>query len=128
MEELLRARLVASTALAALVGARIQWGLREQATALPAITLSKVSGGPLYSDEGEVGLDEHRVQIDCWASTYGDATEVARAVRAQLSGYHVGDFRYISLDASRDMSEGGANQAEYEYRTSMDFIILHRSV
>lgn len=128
MEELLRARLAASSPLAVLVGSRIQWGLREQASGLPAVTLFKVSGGPLYSDEGEVGLDEHRVQVDCWAESYGDATAVAREVREQLSGYHDANFRYISLDAQRDLTEGGANQAVYEYRISMDFIIIHRSI
>lgn len=125
MEELLLARLAASSALVALVGDRLQWGLREQATVLPAVTLNKVSGGPIYVDEGEVGLSEQRVQIDCWAVSFGDATALAREVRTQLSGWFDSAFRYISLDVERDLSEGGANQAKYEYRTSMDFIILH---
>jgi len=128
MEELLRTLLADSTALTTLISERLQWGFREQATALPAVTLTKISGGPLYSDEGEVGLDEVRVQIDCWAASFTSATAVARAVRARLSGYFDANFRYIALDASRDMREGGANQEEYEYRVSMDFIILHRSV
>jgi len=128
MEELLRTLLAGSTALTTLIGERLQWGFREQATALPAVTLTKISGGPLYSDEGEVGLDETRVQIDCWAASFTSATAVARAVREQLSGYFDANFRYISLDVQRDMREGGANQEEYEYRVSMDFIILHRSV
>jgi hypothetical protein len=128
MEELLRTLLAGSTALTTLIGERLQWGFREQATALPAVTLTKISGGPLYSDEGEVGLDETRVQIDCWAASFTSATAVARAVREQLSGYFDANFRYISLDVQRDMREGGANQEEYEYRVSMDFIILHRSI
>lgn len=128
MEELLRTLLAGSSALTTLVGERLQWGFREQATALPAVTLTKISGGPLYADEGEVGLGENRVQIDCWASSFTSATAVARAVKDVLSGYFDANFRYIALDAERDMREGGANQEEYEYRVSMDFIILHGSV
>ena len=126
MEELLLSRLEASTALTALVADRIQWGRREQASILPAVTLNKVTGGPLYADEGEVGLAEHRIQIDCWGDSFASATAIARAVHAQLSGYTDANFEYISLDAERDLSEGGANQANYEYRTSMDFVILHK--
>lgn len=128
MEELLVTLLASSPPLVSLVNQRIQWGTREQASGLPAVSLAKVSGGPVYSDEGEAGLTETRVQIDCWASTFGTATAVARAVQAQLSGHFDGFFRYISLDVSRDLSEGGGNQAEYQHRTSMDFIILHGSI
>jgi hypothetical protein len=128
MEELLLAVLQASTPLVALVGTRMNWGSREQAAALPAVTLNKVSGGPLYADEGEVGLDEVRVQIDTWASSFSASTAVAREVRAQISGYEDANFPYISLDVVRDLREGGANQAAYEYRVSMDFIVLSRSV
>lgn len=130
MEELLRALLLAGSPspLAALVGDRVQWGSRDQASGLPAVTLIKISGGPGYADDGEVGLDEIRVQIDCWASTFSGATALARVVRDQISAYHDNDFRHIALDASRDLREGGSNQADYEFRTSMDFIILHRSV
>lgn len=128
MEELLIARLLASSALVALVEDRVQFGSREQAAGLPAVTLTKISGAPVYSDEGEAGLDETRVQVDCWGSSMTSALAVSRAVRNQISGYVDNDFRYISLDAIRDMREGGANQAEYEYRVSCDYLILHRSV
>lgn len=127
MEELLLTQLLGSTGLTTLVGDRIAWGSREQAAPLPAVTLNKISGGPLYSDEGEVGLDDVRVQVDCWAGTVTAATAISRAVRAAISGYRDDFFRYITLDAVRDMREGGANQTDYEYRVSMDFIILSGS-
>ncbi len=127
MEEMLITKLLATSGLTSLVGDRISWGSREQAAALPAVTLNTISGGPLYSDEGEVGLDDVRVQIDCWASTVTAAKAVGRAVRAAISGFHDDFFRYITLDAIRDMRESGANQTDYEYRVSMDFIILSRS-
>lgn len=128
MEEALRTLLLQSSTLAGLVGERLQWGAREQATALPAVTLNKISGAPFYDDDGETGLDQFRVQIDCWADTMTAAKQVSRAVRGQISGYGpTNDFRYIEIDAERDMREGGANQEAYEYRVSMDFIVLSRS-
>lgn len=129
MEELLRTLLTGGSpnALTALVGERVTWGRREQADALPAVTLNKISGGPDYADDGETGLDEIRVQIDCWALTNTTVQAVSRAVRDLISAHTDDTFRHIALDAVRDLSEGGANQTDYEYRVSMDFIILHGS-
>lgn len=127
MEEALITLLAGNGTLTGLVGDRLSWGSREQGAALPAVTINAISGGPIYSDEGEVGLDDIRVQIDCWASTLTSAKAVGRAVRAVISGFHDATFRYVTLDAIRDMREGGTNQADYEYRVSMDFIILSGS-
>lgn len=127
METQLITLLTGATGLAALVSDRITWGRREQASPLPGVTLNKISGGPVYADDGEAGLDEIRVQIDCWGATNTSAQAVAAQVRAALSAHTDSYFRHCALDTIRDLWEGGANQAEYEYRVSMDFILLFGS-
>jgi hypothetical protein len=127
MEEEIIAKLLATSGVSLLVAARVYPVSRPQGSALPAITLGRISGAPLYADDGETGLETSRVQIDCWGATYTSAKTVARAVVASLSAF-VGsscgvDFKYVLLDAERDIRESGANSEEYPFRTSLDFIV-----
>jgi len=111
------------------VGNRVYPGTRPQASALPAIVLNTISSTPSYSDDGEDGIREDRVQIDCWGSTYASAKSVARAVTTALSAYRgtVDDvtFQYITLDLQHDFRESGSNAAEYLFRTSLDFLVTY---
>jgi hypothetical protein len=131
IEEAIIQRLLATSEVATIVGTRVFPGSKPQAAPLPAIVFNKISGAPLYDDKGEVGLDENRLQIDCWAATYSAAKGLARAVRESLSAYfgtsESVESLYCALDMERDLREGGGNAAEYLYRTSMDFLILNRS-
>jgi hypothetical protein len=127
MEEAIILKLLQTSGVAAKVGTRIFPGARPQASALPAIAINRISGAPLYADDGETGLAESRLQIDCWAGTYSEAKLTARAVIDSLSAF-VGTvsgvtFPTIMLDAERDLREPGLNAAEYLFRTSLDFII-----
>jgi len=127
MEEAIIQRLLGTAGVSAIVGTRVFPGSVPQASSLPAIVINTISGGPQYADDGEIGLDETRIQIDCWAETYSAAKLLGRQVRASLSAF-VGTvdgvvFPYILLDVIRDMREPGANQSEYLYRTNMDFIV-----
>lgn len=117
-------------AIAALVNGRVYPLRRPQGSAFPAIVSTRVSGQPLYDDDGEVGLQNARVQVDSIALTYTQAKDLAQAVRAALtafSGVHAGiNFSYIMLDEERDLTETGANAAEYVSRIAMDFIVWTR--
>jgi hypothetical protein len=98
---------------------------------MPSIVINRISGAPVYTDQGESGLSEARLQVDCWGETYTSAKTVARAVIASLSAFvgTVGstEFQNILLDAERDFREGGSNAAEYLFRTNLDFIIWFKS-
>jgi hypothetical protein len=127
MEEGIITKLLATSGVTALVSDRVHPGRRPQASALPAIDIASISGAPVYTNDGESGLERARVEINCWGSTYTSAKTVARAVKAALSAFfgEAGgiNFQYILLDTERDMNETGSNQAEYLYRTSLDFIV-----
>lgn len=127
MEEAIIARLLASEEVAGVAATRVYPGSRPQGSPLPAAVLTLIDGAPLYADDGEVGLTEARIQIDCWAESYSGAKLLARAVKQRLSaftgpsgGVH---FATILIDAERDLREAGSNAAAYLYRTTIDFIV-----
>ena len=127
MEENLIAHLLADSGLSALVSTRVHPGSLPQDSALPAVVVNRISGAPQYDDKGETGLNEARIQLDCWAGTYSLAKLVARAVIARLSAFDgaVGTtvFVHIMLESERDTRETGGNAAEHLFRTSLDFNI-----
>jgi hypothetical protein len=128
MEAALIAYLLASTPVAAVVAARVYPNDRPQGSAFPSITVTRISGGPLYADDGETGLDNGRVQVDCWALTYTAAKDLAALVRARLSGVHgVSGFQFIMLSDERDIREGGGNVAEYPFHVSQDYDVWRTS-
>jgi Protein of unknown function (DUF3168) len=131
MEKGLTTKLLATSGVTALVSDRVYPGRRPQASPLPAITLSTISGGPVYTNDGETGLATARVQIDCWGSTWTSAKEVARAVTAALSAFFGESdgttFQYVLLDSEREFSEGGSNNAEYLYRRDLDFTVWYEN-
>lgn len=116
--------------IAAVVGDRVFPLRRAQGSAYPAIVVTRISGQPLYADDGEVGLQDARVQIDSVAQSYTAAKDLAQMVRRLLSafsGVHQGiTFSYIMLDEERDLAESGANAAEYPTRVALDCIVWTR--
>lgn len=121
------------TAITDLVSDRIQPVSRVQGDPLPGITVTRISGGPLYADDGEVGIADMRVQVDCWGAQYRDAKGLAEVVVEALSAVRDVEqggtsFTYIMLDNEQDLREGGGNAPEYLFRTSLDFTILSQEV
>jgi hypothetical protein len=131
MEEAIRARLLATAGVTALVASRVYCGSRPQGGALPDVIINLASDEPVYTDDGEAGLVNTRLEIDCWGTTYGSAKDTARTVIASLSAF-VGTvsgtvFQNILLDAERDLREGGSNASEYLFRTNIDFRVWYEN-
>ncbi len=127
MEEAFIAYLLAAGAISTLVSNRVFPFSRRQGSTLPAITVQRIGGAPEVADDGEAGIEEVRMQVDCWATTYAGARELSRAVRDRLSTFRgtTGgvDFLHVELDNDQDLRESGANAAEYLYRVSLDFLV-----
>jgi hypothetical protein len=125
MEEGLLALLLASAGIAGIVGTRIYPNSLPQGVVLPAISVTVAGKQPVYADDGEAGLTSARVQVECWALSYGAAKALARAVTDALSAFDgpAGDieFQFITLGDERDFREGGSNAAEYRYDVQLDF-------
>lgn len=100
-----------------------------QHTAFPYVAVTRISGGPEYADDGETGLENSRVQMDCRGLTYADAKDLAILVKSILSGvrdlvYSGTTFRYIMVSNELDMRDAGFRDlTEYLYCTAVDFEI-----
>ncbi|WP_172599796.1 DUF3168 domain-containing protein [Cereibacter sphaeroides] len=71
MEEALRALLLGTPAITALVDRRVNFGAHPQGEPLPALVLTTVSDREGLTLGGPDGLQQARVQIDCYAESYG---------------------------------------------------------
>jgi hypothetical protein len=126
MEEALRARLLATAALSALVGDRINWGLRTQGAPLPSVDLHMITDVAQTNLAGPSGWSAARVQVDCWGRTYKAARDVSDTIgpaagadglhclRATLSGIR---FRIFVIDR---VSDTDTDSAGVIHRTRLD--------
>lgn len=101
--------------------ARVNWGSHPQGEQLPSMVMRLISDVEGYHMKGADGLSAARVQIDCYATTYGSAKQLANAVRDSLSGHRGGRFQGIFLVAARDTRETEAS--DRPFNCSQDFII-----
>lgn len=121
MEEALRTLLRGNAAVAALVGSRVDWGMRPQGSSLPAICLTIVSDAPVDHSLDGPGVSQARVQIDCFGVTYGSAKDTARAVRRLLDAYSGGLFLGVFMAGARDLPE--EDGVSTIHAVSMDFLV-----
>ena len=96
-----------------------------QGAYLPNITVLEVSGGEMYAEDGPVGLNNSRVQIDCWAYTYTDAKNLASFVRVALTNSSV--FLLAEAIDERDTRDEKADRSENPYHVILDLDIWERS-
>jgi hypothetical protein len=100
-----RTTLVNAPAVSAIVSDRVEILVRPQSIAVPAVCLSVVSTAPIYGLEAWNNLDANEVQIDCYASTYTAARELAAAVRAAMEAAdHELTTDFDSFDESAELS------------------------
>jgi hypothetical protein len=124
MEGALIAKLLASAGVTALVSTRINWSRRPQGSALPCIVLTRIDGSPDVHHAGRSGLVQSRVQVDCWAATYGAAKAIARAVEDAVTAqtFTQGAIRFdvILVDSERDST---FDEITPLFRTSLDLMV-----
>lgn len=131
MEEALVAMLLADAGVAAVLGARVNWGRRPQGAGnQPYCVLQVISQVPDYTYQGSAGRGQARVQADVYALSYELAKQAARALKARLSGFRGTRsgvaFDGIFIDDERDLPEADPGEVTNLFRTSIDFIIHHR--
>lgn len=80
MEEWLRAKALATSAIAAIVAGRIDWVTRPQGDTGAAIVLHLISDVPASRMTGPATWHDARVQADCWAANPSAAIQLRRAV------------------------------------------------
>ena len=125
MEEAFRAILTGDASVTALAAGGINFGTHPQGQPLPAIVLNLVSVVRTYSVAAPDQTYDARVQVDCYAQTYGAMKGLSRAVVAALNGHRGDGFKGIFHVAERDSREGGADEASRPYRATLDFMAVY---
>jgi hypothetical protein len=121
-EGALRARAIGASGVTAIVGQRVYWVERPQATALPAITFQIIDDPREQTMAGFQSRLFVLVQADVWALSYATAKAGKEALIAALTpevtanGIRFGTATNIS---ARDLSE--RTETQFIYRLSIDF-------
>lgn len=87
MEEVLRAKLLATAALTTIVQQRVDWNARPQGDDLPAVSLELISSLPQITMDGPAAWTRARVQIDVWARTHKSSRDIANIIATALHGF-----------------------------------------
>lgn len=133
----LRAFLLASTPIAALVTDRVFPIMLKQGEKETSIVYTRISGQGDHWMQGPTGLARPRYQIDCWALAAAEATALANLVKERLDGYRgpmpygsnsPQDFVTVQGIFFTDEREDSMNvdPANVMYRVSRDYFIWHR--
>lgn len=133
MQEALIARLKAAVGIVAIIDGdmRISFFGRVREAALPALTLQTITNTDGWSHQGPTGLDQVRVQFDCWAATRPAALALARAVRAEMQEARDQDgvrFHPGRRDSERMFDEGEQGGGAVLFRVSQDFLFYHEEI
>lgn len=124
MEEALHGHLADNAPLAVLVGAAIQWAVRE---APPSVVLHLIDAPADQTLKGPSGLVQARVQIDCWSTTFLGAKAIGDAVRAAMPAIQqvVSGVRFnscVEIDLERTTAGEPPNLL---HRTRIDFRVSY---
>jgi hypothetical protein len=119
------ALLLANTAIAAIVGTRVYPVDLPQGAALPAISVLRISGSQLYAGDGPVGLDNARIQVECWAGTYTTSKALPSLVRVAADACTT--LLLMEQVSERDMRDEKADGAEYPFHIGLDFDVWERT-
>jgi hypothetical protein len=107
--------LSAAAPVVALVGTRISPLIRAQDLVLPAVTLQRITLTPSNTFAGNGGLDNTRLQVDCWDATYAGARALAIVVRAAFDAVPV--LMTLELDNNFQLDPvPGVYQITQEYQ------------
>ena len=129
MEEALRDLLLSAAPITAAGERRVDWGVRSQGAAQPAITLHQISGNPTMLLAGPADWGRDRIQIDCLARTYKAARDLANAIggrRGLLTGYrgdHKGQRLRTFVIGKR--SDTDSDSVGPVFRASIDVMVWH---
>lgn len=131
MDEALRDLLLQHPPIGLIVQRRVDWGVRPQSDALPAIVLAG-DKAPQMIFSGSGGWSRDRIQIECWGRTYKAAKDLALILGGKdglLVGYrgdHLGvRLRTIVLGLRSDTD---TDTIGVVHRTSLDVLVWNISL
>ena len=120
IEDAMYAHLSTVASLTTLVSNRIYPIMMPQDPTLPAITYQRISNNPQWAMGGACGLDNPRMQIDCWTTSFAASKALGDALRKAMA--MPGTFNAIQLN-DQDIYEVDTEI----YRVSMDYSCWFKS-
>ena len=118
-------RLSTDSTLTAIVGTKIFAGRIEQEVSPPFVMFWRVSGSRPDSLTGHNGMTRANIQVDCFATTYGQIKAINDAVRLRLDGFK-GTMGTEEAKACRMTGEREYYDQEAElFISSLDFSIWY---
>lgn len=125
MEEALRTILTGDASVSALAAGGVTWGEYPQGAQFPGVVMNVISGASGHNLDGPDDLFSGRVQVDCYALTYGASKALSRAVVDALDGYQIPPFQGVFWEVMRDMPRDTySDAAERPFRVSIDFMVM----
>lgn len=83
----IKALITADSTANTMLSGRVYPGIFPEQYTLPAVAINIVGGTPNPTKTGPGDVDNIRVQVDCYGSTYTSAQQVADAVRTAIDWY-----------------------------------------
>lgn len=133
IKEAIFRHLTTNAGLAALVGDRVYPKKLPQPKppkkpTLPAIVYHRITTPREHDQDGSANLHSPLWQFDCFATTDGQASEVARVLRLALDGFAgtMGGVGGVAVDAAfvEDEQDDYDDTTEF-FRSIVDFTIMH---
>lgn len=125
-ETALRQRLKDDATVAAIVGTRIDWTLRPQATPLPALVLLIVSDDRSQNMSGFNGYRPTRVQIDAYGRTRAEVVALREAsIAAVIPEATVGGTSFLRSFVNTIVDRGENLDTGFVHRDLIDLNIWH---
>lgn len=122
----LRARLLADATVGGFVGTRIDWTVRPQSTALPAIVMTKISDGRPQHLKGFKTLRQSRVQIDVLASSRAQVEQITEAVIAAIAGpFNQSGVQFGRTFIDTVTDRGASTDTGFVHRDLIDVLFHH---
>ena len=84
IHEAVRTTLISATDVSDVIGTKVFPAIAPQGTELPYITYQIISNNADQHMSGASGLQETRIQLNCWSASYAEVQNLAEAVRESL--------------------------------------------
>jgi hypothetical protein len=127
IEDIIYILLSSDSTITDMVSTRIYPQLRDQNDGLPALTYQMIIQNYSHDINGNNGLCEATVQINCYASTVLGSIQLADVVRSSLGSYQGGKIESIILESMYDLPTINVeNELMNVFAKIMDFYVLYK--
>ena len=112
--------LTGAAPVTAVAGTRIYPIQRPQDSTLPAISFLRIGGARGYAMDGDTGLENISIQIDCWADSLSASDALMNLVITAMTAETT--FSVYDITSIYETEEDG------DFRVSRDFLLWNQEI